>query len=166
MVRVQPNLNVLHVSDERPLKVSYIHGTHLQRHGFCSSTASSRPLGVIFRLTSPFRILYAFIAFSFKSHTVCDLKEKAIKVSQNDFVAIWAHVWKTKGTMVIDNETSLERLEEILRSINVDDKETIERVRECAKVTSLGLSNGQILTMQVPGTSSCTLPLAAFSYWA
>ena len=65
-------------------------------------------------------------------------------------------MWKTKGTMVIGAETSLERLEEMLRGINVDDKETIERVREVVKVTSIGLPNGQILLMQLPGTSSCT----------
>ena len=88
--------------------------------------------------------------------TVFDLKEKAIKVSRKKIVVMDTFMWKTKGTMVIDPETTPKRLEEILRNINVRDKNTIEQVLEIVKVKSLALSSGQVLLMQVPGTSSCT----------
>jgi hypothetical protein len=88
--------------------------------------------------------------------TVWDLKEKAIKVSGMHFLAVKASMWKTKDTNVINTETTFERTEEILRSINVDDKDTIERVNESSRVTSLGLSDDQVLLTQLIGTSSCT----------
>ncbi|KAH9052698.1 hypothetical protein EDB87DRAFT_1715971 [Lactarius vividus] len=58
-------------------------------------------------------------------------------------------VWKTKGSMAID-ESNLERLAEILGSINVDNKDTIEKLFEVKRVAKLGLSDTQVLLVQLP----------------
>lgn len=58
-------------------------------------------------------------------------------------------VWKTKGAIVTNKLTS-KRLAETLRSINIDDEDTIEELSECEEVAGLGLSNGQILLVQRP----------------
>jgi hypothetical protein len=95
---------------------------------------------------------------------VVDLKEEVKKERQIDLVHVdAAHltIWKTKGTKIID-KTTLNRLAEILRSIKVDDKDTIEMVSEMDELADLRLSKTQVLLVQQPGTSSiCTL--AAFS---
>ena len=61
-------------------------------------------------------------------------------------------VWKTKGEMIIDHSTTLERLAKILKSINVDDVEAIERIREGVSLENLELSDGQTLLAQLPGS--------------
>lgn len=61
-------------------------------------------------------------------------------------------VWKTKGEMIIDHSTTLERLAKILKSINVDDVEAIERIRESVSLENLELSDGQTLLAQLPGS--------------
>ncbi|KAH8984472.1 hypothetical protein EDB92DRAFT_1490314 [Lactarius akahatsu] len=55
-------------------------------------------------------------------------------------------VWKT---MIIDRSTA-KRLAEILRDINVDDKDTIEKLSEDEQVADLGLSEGQTLLVRQP----------------
>jgi hypothetical protein len=62
-------------------------------------------------------------------------------------------VWKTEGEMIIDDDTTLERLAKILKSINVDDVEAIQRIREHVSLTSLQLPDGQTLLAQLPGLS-------------
>ncbi|KAH9171271.1 hypothetical protein EDB89DRAFT_2243611 [Lactarius sanguifluus] len=58
-------------------------------------------------------------------------------------------VWKTKGSMIIDRST-VKRLAEILRDINVDDKVTIEKLSEDDQVADLGLSESQTLLVRQP----------------
>ena len=54
--------------------------------------------------------------------------------------------------MIIDHSTTLERLAKILKSINVDDVEAIERIREGVSLENLELSDGQTLLAQLPGS--------------
>ena len=70
-----------------------------------------------------------------------------LRVDPDDITA-----WKTKGEMIIDHSTSLERLAKILKSINVDDVEAIERIREGVSLENLELSDGQTLLAQLPGS--------------
>ena len=58
-------------------------------------------------------------------------------------------VWRMKGESIV-NETTSERMEEILRSIKVN---TIEKLLDGTAVTALSLSDGQTLLVQLPGTS-------------
>jgi hypothetical protein len=91
-----------------------------------------------------------------------ELREKALKkLLRTDLAAPSLTVWKTKGTKIID-ETTFERTEEILRSIDVDDNDTIEEVRSMAKVANLGLSNGQHLLMRLPGASCVSTAIGCF----
>jgi hypothetical protein len=62
-------------------------------------------------------------------------------------------VWKMKGAKIINTFASKERLARILESIDVKDEETIEELSEVDLVTDLGLSYGQVLLVQQPGTS-------------
>ena len=62
-------------------------------------------------------------------------------------------VWKTKGEMTINNANIEERSAEILRTINVDDKDTIEELGASEVVADLELSDGQILLIRMPGMS-------------
>jgi hypothetical protein len=116
---------------------------------------------------SKFRAIGDCFVVEASSHElVAILKDEVKKKKQIDLVHVDADhliIWKTKGTKIID-ETTFERTEEILRSIDVDDNDTIEKVRSMAKVANLGLSKTQVLLVQQPGTSSiCTL--AAFLNW-
>ncbi|KAH9062331.1 hypothetical protein EDB87DRAFT_292825 [Lactarius vividus] len=58
-------------------------------------------------------------------------------------------VWKTKGSMAID-ESNFGRLAEILGSIDVDNEDTIEKLSEVERVANLGLSDTQTLLIQLP----------------
>ncbi|KAH9057466.1 hypothetical protein EDB87DRAFT_1823595 [Lactarius vividus] len=53
-------------------------------------------------------------------------------------------VWRTKGSMIIDRST-VKRLAEILREINVGDKDTIEKLSEDEQMADLGFSESQTL---------------------
>ena len=72
-----------------------------------------------------------------------DLKEKAIKKSGIDATVTFVSVWR--GTVIIDETATPERLAELLRNV----KDEVTEVVETVKVASLGLSNGQVLLMQV-----------------
>jgi hypothetical protein len=87
-----------------------------------------------------------------------DLKEKTIKKLQSvrtDLSAAYLSVWKTKGSKIIET-TNVKRVNEILKSIDIEDEDTIEELDEGDQVVSLGLSNRQVLLMQPCGTSSCS----------
>ncbi|KAH9063641.1 hypothetical protein EDB87DRAFT_137718 [Lactarius vividus] len=79
-------------------------------------------------------------------------------------------IWKTKGSMAID-ESNLERLAEILGSIDVDNKDTIEKLVEVKRVAKLGLSDTQVLLVQLPVPKVITndgdddLKAATISIW-
>ncbi|KAH8977312.1 hypothetical protein EDB92DRAFT_1918082 [Lactarius akahatsu] len=90
------------------------------------------------------------------THNINGLKAKAKEARQIDLANVDAArltVWKTKGTMVIDDSNS-ERFEEILGRINVDDKDTIEsnieRLKGRQRVADLQLSDGRALLVRVP----------------
>jgi hypothetical protein len=61
-------------------------------------------------------------------------------------------VWKTMGAKVI-NEHTRENMTDILVTINVNDKGTIQRLSEMDKLADLGLEDFQTLLVQLPGTS-------------
>ncbi|KAH8976608.1 hypothetical protein EDB86DRAFT_3022103 [Lactarius hatsudake] len=76
-----------------------------------------------------------------------DLKEKVKEKRRIDLADVDAArltVWKTKGSMVIDDSKA-----EILKNINLDDEDTIERLNERMQVADLGL-DGQVLLVQLP----------------
>ena len=60
-------------------------------------------------------------------------------------------VWKTKGEMMINNSTR-ERLPEILRAINVRGQDTVEKLHEYGLVADLRLSDDETLLVRLPGT--------------
>lgn len=62
-------------------------------------------------------------------------------------------VWKTKGEMVINRSTSKKRLEEILKSIDVDDVDAIEQIRGSEGLADVELPDGQVLIVRLPGSS-------------
>jgi hypothetical protein len=104
-----------------------------------------------------------FVVEASSHELVAILKEEVKKKRQIDLAAADLTIWKTKGTKIID-KTTLNRLAEILRSIKVDDTDTIEKVSVMDELADLRLSKTQVLLVQQPGTSSiCTL--AAFSNW-
>jgi hypothetical protein len=61
-------------------------------------------------------------------------------------------VWKPMGEMVINKSTS-KRMAEILRSINANSQDAIQELEDDDSVADLGLSGGETLLLQVPGTS-------------
>ncbi|KAH9027874.1 hypothetical protein EDB85DRAFT_1972594 [Lactarius pseudohatsudake] len=86
---------------------------------------------------------------------IADLKEKAKEERQIDLARVDAAnltVWKTKGTMTID-ELNFESFPEILSSIDVDNKDTIEKLREVQRMGNLGLSGSQILLIRLPAVT-------------
>ena len=94
-----------------------------------------------------------------------NLKKKVKKERRNALANVDAAdltVWKS--TINIDETITSERMAEILRNINVDDKNTIEKVGSYVQMSNLGLSDGQTLLVQLPGTSRAST-LAVFSYW-
>ena len=72
-------------------------------------------------------------------------------------------VWKTKGTKAI-NLSSEESMPEILSTVDINDKNTIQKLSEEVKLAELGLSNFQSLLVQLPGTSHIFILLAVSSY--
>ena len=100
-----------------------------------------------------------------------DFKNKVKKVVEDDpnlpahVVARSLQVWKTKGTKII-NKNTLKQLATILRSIDTDDEDTIERVSEFDGLADLELSDNQVLLAQLPRRTSRVSTLAALSYWA
>jgi hypothetical protein len=68
-------------------------------------------------------------------------------------------VWMTKSDLIINKFTFKQRLAEILRSIDVNSKETIELLNEEDLVADLGLSHGQALLVRLPGTSRISTPI-------
>ena len=72
-------------------------------------------------------------------------------------------VWKTMGTKII-NLFSEECLPEILSTIDVNDKNTVQKLSEEVKLVDLGLSNFQSLLVQLPGTSHIFISQAVSSY--
>jgi hypothetical protein len=56
------------------------------------------------------------------------------------------------GEMVINKSTS-ERMADILRAINANGQDVIQKLQADDSVADLGLSGGETLLLQVPGTS-------------
>jgi Crinkler effector protein N-terminal domain len=97
---------------------------------------------------------------------IANLTKKVKKERRNALAnvdAVDLTVWKS--AIIIDETTTSECLAERLRNIKVDDKDTIEKVGSYVQVANLGLSDGQTLLVQLPGTSRVS-SLAVFSYWA
>jgi hypothetical protein len=88
---------------------------------------------------------------------ICDLKEK-VQLAKPVFFSRLAFdndelvVWKPMGEMVINKSTS-KRMAEILRSINANSQDAIQELEDDDSVADLGLSGGETLLLQVPGTS-------------
>ena len=72
-------------------------------------------------------------------------------------------VWRAKGELVINNST-IDNLEQILRSINDCDEETIEDLEEAEEVASLQLSDSEVLLLQMPGMPRIIFSTALFTY--
>ena len=72
-------------------------------------------------------------------------------------------MWRTKGELVINNST-IDYLEQILRSINDCDEETIEDLEEDEEVASLQLSDSEVLLLQMPGMPRIFIYTALFTY--
>ncbi|KAI9434081.1 hypothetical protein H4582DRAFT_2184736 [Lactarius indigo] len=83
-------------------------------------------------------------------------KEKPEALSRTHVDPSDLTVWKTKGEMVI-NESNFERLAEILGSINVNNKDAIEKLSELKRVANLGLSRDQTLLVQLPDPKVITI---------
>ncbi len=85
-----------------------------------------------------------------------DLKDQ-VKVklhpSLNHVPSARLTVWKMKGEMIINRADVEERLVEILGNINFDNEDTIEMLDPWEQVADLGLTDGQVLLVQLPGTS-------------
>ncbi len=71
-------------------------------------------------------------------------------------------VWKTKGEMIINEAEVKERLVEILGNIDVDNEDTIEMLRPGEQVADLGLTDDQVLLVQLPGTSRISTVVRCF----
>ncbi len=73
-------------------------------------------------------------------------------------------VWKTKGEMIINSAEVKEpkRLVEILGNINVDNEDAIEMLDPVEQVADLGLTDGQFLLVQLPGTSRISTVVRCF----
>lgn len=85
-------------------------------------------------------------------HLITKVKEKRHRYfSGHDTYISELAVWRTKGENVI-NKFNYKRLAEILRSINIHDEDTTKKLPEDLKVADLGLSNGETLLVQMPGT--------------
>ena len=59
---------------------------------------------------------------------------------------------------LVINHSTAKFLEHMLRGINVDDMDTIQRVFEHVKVANLQLSEGETLLVRVPCTSRISIP--------
>lgn len=87
---------------------------------------------------------------------VHQMKEK-VKEERTDILAqvdaADITVWKTTGEMTLI--ASDKRWEEIFKKIDVNDENTIEDLPEAQVVANLGLSEGQILLVQMMVGTSC-----------
>ena len=86
---------------------------------------------------------------------VYHLKEKIKEKRRNDLAHVDAArltVWKTKGKMTI-NRSTRERWPEILKAIDIRDRDTIEELYVYELVADLRLSDGETLLVRLPGTS-------------
>ena len=72
-------------------------------------------------------------------------------------------VWRTKGDLII-NSSTIDNLEQILRSIDECDEKTIEDLVEDDEVESLQLSDGEVLLLQMPGMPRIFISTTIFSY--
>jgi len=87
------------------------------------------------------------------SGNIHHLKMKVKEERQNGLACVdvsMLTVWMMKGTMIII-EPSFEHLAEILGSINIHKKDTIEELGRFRWVVDLGLADGQTLLIQLPG---------------
>ena len=74
-------------------------------------------------------------------HHILDMKELGTVVAVCDLVVL-----KTKGEMILRQS---EGCEEILQNTDLEDEDTVDVVPECVEVGSLGLSDDQILLVQI-----------------
>ena len=97
-----------------------------------------------------------------------DLKKKVVEenskaLDRANTTLIDLTVWRTKGEMIL--KSTSKRLGAILKSINI--KDVIEVLSPGDNLVDLGLSDGEILLVQLPGTSkgsSCiSTPPSTFS---
>jgi hypothetical protein len=118
-----------------------------------------------------FQALGTIFSINISCHDLVeDFKNNLKKVVDDDpdlpdDVARRLQVWKTKGTKII-NKNSFKQLATILRSIDTNDEDTIERVSEFDGLADLELSDNQVLLVQLSRRTSHVSTLAAFSYWA
>ena len=73
-------------------------------------------------------------------------------------------VWETMGTKLINASTTDSRIHEILSDIDVNNKDTIQKLFEWQRFADIGLSNNQTLLIQLPGVSRIFISLAVSSY--
>jgi hypothetical protein len=81
------------------------------------------------------------------------LKEERPTLSRTDIDPGDLTVWKMKGEVVIYNSTSKKRLVEILNSIDVNDVDAVEEIGEAEVLANVGLPDGQVLLVRLPGSS-------------
>jgi hypothetical protein len=109
-----------------------------------------------------------FYVWTSDDDDICELKEKFREDSPEDLSRTYAEldeltVWKLKGEKTIDNSTC-GYLAEILRGIDVNDKDTIEVLDEEVQVADLGLSDGQTLLLRLPDTSPIFTGVGDYEY--
>ena len=96
-----------------------------------------------------------FLVETTPNDLIFHLKEKVKEVRPEELSSVRRSdllVWKTMGAKTI-NPSSEERLSEILNTIDVGDKATIQELPERLKLADLGLSEFQTLLVQLPGMS-------------
>jgi hypothetical protein len=96
-----------------------------------------------------------FAAETTANARIVALKQKAQEMSPSKLSSVELpdlRVWKMKGDMIIKKLTP-QKLSEILGRIDIDDQDTIELLDDEEKVAGLGLSDGETLLVQLPGTS-------------
>jgi hypothetical protein len=103
-----------------------------------------------------------FSVLTLPGHDIQDLKEKLKKKLSPSLshLAIYEFtLWKTKGSLILNQATvtTPEHLAEILSRIDVNDKDTIERLNEAVLVANLGLPQDQTLLVRMPGTSRISI---------
>jgi hypothetical protein len=96
-----------------------------------------------------------FLVKTTPSDLIFHLKEKVKEKVPSKLSSIELpdlRVWMTMGAKVINEHTN-EHMADILSTINVNDKGTIQRLFETNKLADLGLEDFQTLLVQLPGTS-------------
>ena len=83
------------------------------------------------------------------------LKQKAQekRPELSSFILSDLGVWRMKGDMVIKKL----KLSELLGKIDINDENTIEALDDEEKVANMGLSFGETLLLQTPGTSCVSI---------